>query len=157
MKTNIGIPEHDIDVVVTFLNALLADEYLLYTKTRNAHWNIKGENFYGLHTFFETQYEALDVIIDDIAERIRALGHFAIGSLKEFMSATHKEGESQENSNSKKVLQTLVGDHETIIRDIRKKITPISDKYKDYGTADFVTDVMEKHEKMAWMLRSYLT
>jgi len=157
MKPTIGIPDHGIEEIVTFLNTLLADEYALYTKTRNAHWNVNGANFFELHKFFETQYEALDVIIDDIAERVRSLGHFALGSLKDFLSVTHMGEENHDFSNPNQIIQTLVNDHETIIRIIRNDITPISDKHKDLGTADFVTGVMEQHEKMAWMLRSFLS
>lgn len=156
MKANIGIPEKDIEEIVSFLNTLLADEYALYTKTRNAHWNVTGPNFHALHIFFESQYEALDVIIDDIAERVRALGHFALGSLKDFLNVTHMSEVNHDFSNPKQIIQTLVNDHETIIRIIRNDIAPISDKCKDLGTADFVTGVMEQHEKMTWMLRSHL-
>ena len=85
MKTNIDISEKKLKDIATLLNTLLADEYLLYTKTRNAHWNIQGNNFMELHKFFESQYDALDIIIDDTAERVRALGHFALGSLKDFL------------------------------------------------------------------------
>lgn len=157
MKQALGIPDHDIEEVVTFLNTLLADEYALYTKTRNAHWNVTGPNFYELHKFFEAQYEALDIIIDDIAERVRSLGHFALGSMKDFLSVTHMSEENHDFSNSKQIIQTLVTDHETIIRIIRNDIIPISDKYKDLGTADFVTGLMEQHEKMTWMLRSFVS
>ena len=157
MKQALGIPDHDIEKVVTFLNTLLADEYALYTKTRNAHWNITGPNFYEFHKFFETQYEALDIMIDEIAERVRSLGHFALGSMKDFLSVTHMSEENHDFSNSKQIIQTLVTDHETIIRIIRNNIIPISDKYKDMGTADFVTGLMEQHEKMAWMLRSFVS
>lgn len=156
MKANIGIPEHDIEEIVRLLNILLADEYALYTKTRNAHWNVTGPSFFELHKFFESQYEALDIIIDDIAERVRSLGHYALGSLKDFLSITHMDEENHDFSNPKEILTTLVNDHETIIRIIRNDITPISEKFKDLGTADFVTGVMEQHEKMAWMLRAYI-
>lgn len=157
MKPTLGIPDHDIEEVVTFLNTLLADEYVLYTKTRNAHWNVTGQNFYELHKFFETQYEVLDIMIDDIAERVRTLGHFSIGSLRDFLSVTHMGEEKDDFNNSKQIIQTLVNDHETIIRIIRNDIIPISDKYRDLGTADFVTGLMEQHEKMAWMLRANLS
>ncbi len=157
MKTSIGIPDHNIEEIVTLLNTLLADEYVLYTKTRNAHWNVTGPNFYELHKFFETHYEALDIIIDDIAERVRSLGHYPLGTLKDFLNITHMDEENQEFSNPKQMIQTLVNDHETIIRIIRNDITPISEKYKDLGTADFVTGIMEQHEKIAWMLRSHLS
>jgi len=157
MKATIGIPEKDTEEIVTFLNTLLADEYALYTKTRNAHWNVNGPNFFELHKFFESQYEILDIMIDDIAERVRSLGHYALGSLRDFLSVTHMDEENHDFSNPKQIIQTLVNDHETIIRIIRNDITPVSEKYKDLGTADFVTGLMEKHEKMAWMLRAFIS
>jgi starvation-inducible DNA-binding protein len=95
-------------------------------------------------------------VIDDIAERVRSLGHYALGTLKDFLAVTHMEEENHDFSNSAQIIQVLLNDHETIIRIIRNDITPISEKYKDLGTADFVTGLMEKHEKMAWMLRSHL-
>ncbi len=156
MKTTIGIPDKEIEEIVTLLNTLLADEYALYTKTRNAHWNVSGTNFYELHKFFETQYEAVDIIIDDIAERVRSLGHYALGSLKDFLAVTHMDEENHDFGNPKQIIQTLVNDHETIIRIIRNDIAPISGKHKDLGTADFVIGIMKQHEKMAWMLRSFL-
>jgi starvation-inducible DNA-binding protein len=157
MKTNIGIADQHIEEIVTFLNTLLADEYALYTKTRNAHWNVNGPNFFELHKLFESQYEILDVAIDDIAERVRSLGHYALGSLKDFLSVTHMDEENHDFSNPKQIIQTLVNDHETIIRIIRNDITPVANQYIDLGTADFVTGLMEKHEKMAWMLRASIS
>lgn len=157
MKATLGIPDHQIEEIATFLNTLLADEYVLYTKTRNAHWNVSGSNFHELHIFFEGQCKALDIMIDDIAERIRSLGHYAIGSLKDFLSVTQMGEEKDDFNNSSQIIQTLVYDHETIIRIIRNDITPISDKYEDLATADFVTDLMKQHEKMSWMLRAFLS
>ncbi|HBX49615.1 MAG: DNA starvation/stationary phase protection protein [Bacteroidetes bacterium RIFOXYA12_FULL_35_11] len=157
MKTTTGIPVHNLENVATLLNVLLADEYVLYTKTKNAHWNVKGSNFYELHIFFKNQYEALDIMVDDIAERIRSIGHFALGSLKNFISVTHMGEENHDFDKSKQIIQTLANDHETIIRIIRNDIIPISEKYKDLGTAGFVNCLLEKHEKMAWMLRAYLS
>jgi starvation-inducible DNA-binding protein len=156
MKPILGIPEHDLEEVVNLLNTLLADEYVIYTKTRNAHWNITGTSFFELHKFFQSQYESLDQIIDDLAERVRSLGHFSLGSMKDFLSVTHMSEENHDFGNSKQIIQTLVDDHETIIRIIRNEIIPISEKFRDLGTADFVTGVMEQHEKMNWMLRSFL-
>ena len=157
MKANIGIPDQGLEEIANLLNTLLADEYIIYTKTRNAHWNVSGPNFLELHQLFQTQYEGLDTIIDDIAERVRSLGHYSLGSLKDFLHVTHMEEENHDFSNSEEIIQTLVNDHETIIRIIRNDITPISHKYKDLGTGDFATGIMEKHEKMAWMLRSFLS
>ena len=84
MKTNIGITDKDRDGVVKALTTLLADEYVLYTKTRNYHWNVVGPHFSDLHKFFESQYEELDAIVDEVAERARAVGGHAIGTLEEF-------------------------------------------------------------------------
>jgi starvation-inducible DNA-binding protein len=148
--------DKDYEDAVYLLNSLLADEYVLYTKTRNAHWNITGSNFYELHKFFEIQYELLDVMIDDIAERVRALGHLDLGSMKDFLSITHLNEDKLDYSNTAFLIQALVADHETINRMIRDDIIPISLKGKDAVTVDFVTGLMEQHEKMVWMLRSFL-
>lgn len=156
MKTTLSIPEKGTEEISTFLNTLLADEYVLYTKTRNAHWNISGPGFYELHKFFEIQYGLLDAMIDSIAERVRTLGHFALGSLKDFLSVTQMSEENHDFGTSAEIIRTLVTDHETIIRIIRNEIVLISEKYNDYGTTDFVTGLMEQHEKMAWMLRTFL-
>ena len=156
MKPTIGIPDYDLQEVVTLLNTLLADENVLYTKTRNAHWNITGSNFFDLHKLFQMQYESLDIVVDEIAERVRSLGHFALGSMKDFLSITNMSEENHDFGNSKQIIQTLLNDHETIIRIIRSDIVPIATKYRDLGTADFVTGVMEQHEKMGWMLMASL-
>ncbi len=157
MKQAIEISDTDIEEIVAFLNTLLANEYALYTKTRNMHWNINGLNFHKLYKFIKNQYKTLDILIDDIAERIRSLGHFALGSLKDFLNVTHMEKENHDFSNTKQIIQTLVNDHETIIRMIRNDITNISDKYKDSGTADFLTGLMKQHEKMVCRLKAFLS
>jgi starvation-inducible DNA-binding protein len=156
MKPNIEISEKNLKKVATMLNTLLADEYVLYTKTRNAHWNVQGNNFSELHKFFESQYEALDVIIDDVAERVRALGHFAVGTLKDFLTIARLSEHNDDFSNQNQIVKTLLEDHESVICSMRKDITAVSDECRDLGTADFMTGLMEQHEKMAWMLRSYL-
>ena len=156
MKPNIEIGDGNRTEVASILNKLVADEYVLYTKTRNAHWNIQGHNFMELHKFFQEQYEALDIIIDDVAERVRSLGHFALGSLKDFISVARLTERNRDFANQKQIIQTLLDDHETIIRLLRKDISTIGEKNKDLGTSDFVCGLMEQHEKMAWMLRAYL-
>jgi len=157
MKPNIEIADSNRTEVASILNKLVADEYVLYTKTRNAHWNIQGHNFMELHKFFQEQYEALDIIIDDVAERIRSLGHFALGSLKDFISVARLTERNRDFANQKQIIQTLLDDHETIIRLLRKDISITGEKNKDLGTSDFITGIMEQHEKMAWMLRAYLS
>lgn len=157
MKPNIEISADNLKAVATLLNNLLADEYVLYTKTRNAHWNIQGQNFMELHKFFESQYDALDGIIDEIAERVRSLGHFSLGSLKDFLSITRLTEQHHDFGNQQQIMETLLNDHETIIRILRKLVSAIGEKHKDAGTSDFVTGIMEQHEKMAWMLRAHLS
>jgi len=155
MQANIGLSDKVSQQIATLLNKLLADEFLLYTKTRNCHWNYEGDNFMEMHKFFEAQYEELADVVDDVAERIRKIGHFAEGRLKEYLNLTQLK-EQPITSDQQKQVKHLLGDHETIIRSVRKSIDEVADNLKDAGTADFLTGVMEVHEKMAWMLRSYL-
>lgn len=143
--------------ISTFLNMLLADEYVLYTKTRNAHWNATGPDFSELHHFFGIQYKVLDVMIDDIAERVRSLGRFALGSMKDFLSVTRMCEDRLDFGASTEIVQTMIADHETIIRTIRHEIISASDNNNDQTTSDFVTGLIEQHEKMAWMLRAFLS
>jgi starvation-inducible DNA-binding protein len=155
MKANIGIPENHLQPLATILNTLLADEYVLYTKTRNYHWNVTGPQFMDLHKFFESQYEQLDETIDNVAERSRSLGHYALGSLKQFLEITRlTEGEPATDSDQ--MLRNLLNDHETIIRILRTDVAVTADQHKDAGTSDFLTGLLEQHEKMAWFIRSYL-
>ncbi len=155
MKANIGISEKNSKEVGSVLNKILADEYLLYTKTRNYHWNIEGSNFMEMHLFFESQYNTIDEAIDEIAERVRQIGHYAQGRLKDFIKQSQLV-EQEYTSDQKSQLKNLLDDHEAIIRFLRLHIDIFADKYKDAGNADFITGLMQKHEKMAWFLRSYL-
>jgi starvation-inducible DNA-binding protein len=156
MKPQIDIPVKNLSEIALILNTLLCDEYVLYTKTRNAHWNVEGPAFHALHLFFENQYGELDELIDEIAERTRSLGHYALGSLKEFVKVARLDEPIMEFNNAKKMLQALLDDHELIIRILRKDVNTVAEKYKDAGTSDFLTGILEKHEKMAWMLRAHL-
>ena len=154
---NIGMTENGRMSVAAELARLLSDEYVLYTKTRRAHWNVEGMDFFAMHQFFEKQYEQLDGIIDDVAERIRALGHQPPASLSAFLSMTQLSEEGAPNTNdSRSHLLLLLNDHETIIRFLRAKITQFAEEYNDLGTSDFVTGLMQDHEKMVWMLRAHL-
>jgi len=155
MKANIGISEKNLQGVALELNKCLADLMVLYTKTRNYHWNIEGSNFMEMHKFYENQYEELAEAIDAMAERIRALGHYAEGRLSDFLKLTSLV--EQEYTNDQQVqLGNLLDDHETIIRNLRRLIDELDEKYKDKGTSDFLTGLLTSHEKTAWMIRSYL-
>jgi len=156
MKANIGITEENRAAVSAQLAKLLADEFVLYTKTRNAHWNVEGPDFHSMHLFFESQYEELDDIMDSVAERMRMIGHYAPATLKSFLQLTHL-GELTERSNdSLGFIRELVEDHNSIIEFIRGNINPFANDYGDAGTSDFITGLMETHEKMVWFLRSHL-
>ena len=156
METNIGITDFHRQAVAKELAKLLADEYVLYTKTRNAHWNIEGADFYDKHKFFEVQFGQLDDIIDSVAERMRSIGHYAFATLKSFLELTHLTEVNKENNDGKGFLNELLIDHESIIIHCRENIHRFANDYKDAGTSDFITQLMETHEKMAWFLRSHL-
>ncbi len=155
MTTNIGISDSNRDNIVKILNTLLADEYLLYTKTRNYHWNVVGPQFNDLHKFFEAQYEELDEIIDEVAERSRVLGGKALGTLAEFGQHARLKEQPGQSPAAMTMVTYLLADHEAVIRTLRADLAAVGDKYADAGTNDFLTGLMEKHEKMAWMLRSF--
>lgn len=156
MKTSIGITAANREGVANELAKILADEYVLYTKTRNAHWNIEGADFYDKHKFFETQFGELDGIIDSVAERIRTLGHYVDAMLKAFLSVTQFTEQKREKNDSEGYLKELLIDHETLIMTLRGNIHVFANDYQDLGTSDFITGLMETHEKMAWFLRSHL-
>lgn len=154
MDANIGLNETQRKAVVDVLNRLLADEVLLYIKTRNYHWNVVGPQFSELHKFFESQYDELDEIMDEVAERARALGGKAAGSMGEFLKLARLKEAS--GGDARKMIAELLGDHESVIRSLREDIVTVGEKHGDAGTNDFLTGLMEQHEKIAWMLRSYL-
>lgn len=156
MKTEIGIKPANTSEIAKSLNNLLADEHVLYIKTRKAHWNVEGPDFLTIHRFFEEQYKQLEQIIDDIAERIRTIGHYAEATLAGFLAETRLSEESRAKNDSAGFMKALLGDHETIIIHLRENIERYDEELKDKGTSDFITGLMETHEKMAWMLRAHL-
>jgi starvation-inducible DNA-binding protein len=156
MKAEIGMKPVNTAEVAQSLNKLLADEHVLYIKTRKAHWNVEGPDFLTIHRFFEEQYKQLEQMIDDIAERIRTIGHYTEATLAVFLQETHLTEETREKNNSMGFMKSLLGDHETIIIHLRENISRYADEWKDAGTSDFITGLMETHEKMAWMLRAHL-
>ena len=155
MQINIGLTAKHSQTTALELNKVLADEFILATKTHNYHWNIEGSNFMEMHKFYEGLYDELNEIIDEVAERIRAIGHYAEGRLTDYLKLTHLD-EPEYTTDQKMQLGNLLGDHEIVIKNLRKLINFFQDDCKDAGSADFVTGLMEKHEKMAWFIRSYL-
>jgi len=156
MKIQIGITETNRKTVADELAKILADETVLYTKTKNAHWNIEGIDFYDKHKFFELQFGQLDEIIDNVAERIRSIGHYPPASLNSYLSLTHLTEQNRFQNTSEGFIKELLVDHESIIMNLRGHIKPFADDRHDLGTSDFITGLMETHEKMAWFLRSHL-
>ena len=138
------------------LAKVLADQVILYTKTKKAHWNIEGPDFYSKHLFFKQQYEDLDEMVDTVAERIRTLGHYAPATLKEFLALTHLTEESSSKNDSMGYIKELLSDHESIVKYLRGNIHSFAEELHDLGTSDFITCLLENHEKMAWMLRAHI-
>ncbi len=155
-QTNIGISEENHQNIVGILNHVLADEYVLYTKTRNYHWNVVGPHFNEYHETFEEQYDGLADDVDEVAERIRSLGYKASSTLSEFQKNSQLKEHPGEYPDANTMVSNLLEDHEFVIRSIREKASEISGQYGDAGTEDFLVGLMEKHEKTAWMLRSIL-
>src|SRR5690554_5091572 len=153
-QLNTGISNANSKNVVEELNKVLADEFVVYIKTLKFHWNIEGRDFHALHVFLEEHYNELQGIIDEVAERIRKVGHFANGSMKQFLQDASLKEHQETATISESMLSELVNDHESIIRNMRTLIDDFEEKYEDAGSADFITGIMKKHEKMAWMLRA---
>ncbi len=154
MEMNTGIGRGDREAIAAGLSRLLADSYTLYLKTHNYHWNVTGPQFNTLHQMFETQYTELATAVDEIAERIRALGIRAPGSYAEFMKLTSvEEGDGTESAED--MIRKLAIGQETVVRTAREAF-PAADAAHDEPTADLLTQRMQIHEKNAWMLRSML-
>ncbi|MBI2026792.1 MAG: DNA starvation/stationary phase protection protein [Deltaproteobacteria bacterium] len=154
---NIGLSENSREGVGTLLNKLLADEFVLYTQTLNYHWNVTGPQFNDLHKFFNSQYEELLEVVDSVAERVRTLGSIAQGALKQITKLARVHEASSNTDKSRVMIINLLKMHESIIGYLRKDLVICDKDFGDAGTSDFLTGLMEKHEKMAWMLRSFLS
>lgn len=154
MAINIGMTDKQRETVAKGLSKLLADSYSLYLKTHNYHWNVTGPQFNSLHTMFETQYTELATAVDEVAERIRALGHLAPGSYKEFSELSSvTEGNSRLSANE--MIKDLVESQEAVVRTCRE-VFPAAEDAGDEPSCDLLTTRMQLHEKNAWMLRSLL-
>lgn len=153
VQANIGISEQNREKVGALLNRLLADEFILYIKTLNYHWNVRDTYFDAMHKFFEKLYEKQLDISDDVAERARALGVVSFGTAQEFLKNSQLKEQPGVVPTTKEMLKNLLDDHEAIIRSIRIDAEKCIE-YEDMGTNNFLTELIEKHEKIAWMLRS---
>jgi len=152
---NIGISEADRSAIAQGLSRVLADTYTLYLTTHNFHWNVTGPMFNTLHAMFMAQYTALWSSVDLIAERIRALGHFAPGSYAAFGKLASVPDAPSEPPKAMEMVRILVKGHEAVARTARE-LVPTADKAGDEPTLDLLTQRLDFHEKTAWMLRSML-
>lgn len=154
LAIDIGIDAADRTAIADGLSRVLADSYTLYLKTHNFHWNVTGPLFNTLHTMFETQYTELAAAVDEVAERIRALGEPAPGSYAQFGGLTSISEETGQPP-AEEMIRQLAKGHEAVARTARE-VFPVAEKAGDEPTADLLIQRMQVHEKAAWMLRSML-
>ena len=153
-KISNGLSTEQQKEVVSVLIKTLADQHVLYMKLRNFHWNLKGARFTSLHELFEKQYTELALAIDETAERIRMIGGVSPGSMSEFLSLASLKEAAGEIINGEDAISALVTDHESAIRALREHAEKTEEEYGDQATADFLIELLQKHEAAAWMLRS---
>ena len=154
MHMDTGISTEDRAKIVESLSTVLADAFMVYLKTHNFHWNVTGPMFSTLHVMFEEQYTEQWNALDEITERIRALGHFAPATSKRYVELSNIS-EEPEVLSSKDMIRQLVDGNEVLVRTMRAAVK-VADELDDFPTADMLTTRMEVHEKNAWMLRSFL-
>jgi starvation-inducible DNA-binding protein len=154
---DIGIPDKDRKKIAEHLSRFLADSYTLYLKTHNFHWNVTGPMFNALHNMFEMQYTEEWNALDDVAERIRALGFNAPGSYPEFirLSSIREEPGLQTAPEWREMVRQLVVGNEAVCRTARKTLD-VAEGADDDPTVDLMIQRLQTHEKYAWMLRSLL-
>ena len=157
MKTpNIGISAENRQAIADQLSKVLADEFILYSKTLNFHWNVEGTDFHSVHLYLETLYEEQQEVVDTVAEKIRMIGHYVPATLEKYLELTHLTEKTKGKNDSQSIFAELLEDHESIIIYLREEIKPIADKWQAEGISDYLTGLLEQHEKTAWMLRSHL-
>jgi len=152
---NIGLSGETRERMIESLNQALANEFVLYTKLRKYHWNVKGANFVALHTLYEQQYTALELVIDEAAERAVALGGVALGTFAEFSQNAILVEKVGHNPDAAGMSRELAEDHETLAAKFRADFRAATEAGDD-NSADFFINLVQQHEKMAWMLRALL-
>ncbi|WP_069789496.1 Dps family protein [Cyanobacterium sp. IPPAS B-1200] len=153
---NIGLTDKQRQGVINLLNQSLADTYVLLVKTKKYHWDIVGPQFMTLHKLWHAHYEALTINVDVIAERIRTLGGYPVGTMKGFLKICSLKEHPGDVPSATEMVSQLLEDHQKVVRNLREQVKQCSKEFKDEGTADFLTGLMEQHEQIAWMLRSFI-
>lgn len=156
IKVNDGLTSEQQTGVVELLKYALADQHVLYMRMRNYHWNITGPQFQSLHLLIEKQYDQIAEAIDDTAERIRQYGAFAPGTLKEMLELARLDEEPGVVPSAREMVANLVADHEAVIRQLREDTKTAGDTYGDISVEDYFTQLVQAHQKMAWLLRAHL-
>lgn len=154
-SVNIGLTEQQRSISIERLNVTLSDLYLLLIKTKKFHWDVVGPQFMTLHKLWDKQYQTIEAEIDQVAERVRALGGYPVGTAAGFLRHAKVKEHPGEVSSATESVTALVNDHELVVRTVRDAIEACEGA-KDRGTADFFTGLMQAHEEIAWMLRSFL-
>lgn len=154
LMPNTGIKKEDQEISTKILNSLLADEFVLLTQTLNYHWNLIGPEFNDYHKLFDEQYKQIFEMIDEIAERTRSVGGLALGSMEAFKKHAGLNEDQGAPPAPKVMVKNLLAQHEALIIKLRNWVNDTAVENRDMGSSDFLTSIMAKHEKMAWMLRA---
>ena len=155
VAVRVGMEKGKREAVSRKLSGLLASTYFLYHKALFYHWNVTGPNFVGLHALFERQYEELHKAGDELAERVRALGHFTPGTVHEFLGLSAVKDESKLPGSPQRMVKNLLAAHEQCCQEARE-VLEVAEKAEDEVTVDIMVARMTAHDKSAWMLRSIL-
>lgn len=153
---NFGLSDRNREGVIEILTTALADEHTLYTKLRKYHWNVAGPQFLSLHQLFEQQYNSIKDIADSLAERARAHGGNAIGTMEEFLDRARLDEEAGQYPNAPIMVSILVQDHEKMVRNLREDARICAEQYQDVATEDMLVGIMQEHQAMSWMLRAFI-
>lgn len=152
-KPNTGLDGNARKSVAAALNNVLADTYTLYMKTHSYHWNVTGPRFHSLHVMFEEQYREMWAALDELAERVRALGVYAPASGKAFSDLAAIESAEKEPPSADEMIKNLLADHEMLVRRAREALET-AEEAADVASEDLLTQRIQTHEKTAWMLRA---
>lgn len=154
---DLGLSDSARQGIVDTLRVVLADEHLLYIRLRNYHWNVTGPQFHALHEMYEEQYETIEDVIDDVAERIRTYGDFAPGTLREFVGLSRFDEKPGTYPDALVMTAELAEFHEAMVRHLRDDVARVgTDGLGDVGAEDFLTGMLQQHQEMAWMLRAFI-
>lgn len=155
VAVHVGVDDAKREQVCKELSKILASTYVVYLKTLYYHWNVTGPNFVGLHSLFEEQYNDLHQAGDELAERIRALGHFTPGTIAEYTKLSSVKDDSKLPSSADEMVRNLLAANEQCSQEARQ-VLEVAEEAGDEVTVDMMVERMTAHDKTAWMLRSII-